>query len=79
MSFLFWLAFSLIVIHYFIYGLIIYVLSMFFAKKCVYGKELPTISFIVAAYNEEKVIEEKILNTLRIDYPKELVEVIVVF
>jgi cellulose synthase/poly-beta-1,6-N-acetylglucosamine synthase-like glycosyltransferase len=32
---------------------------------------LPSISFVVAAYNEELVIEEKLLNCLRLDYPEE--------
>ena len=31
--------------------------------------EYPAISFIVAAYNEEEVIEEKILNSLDLEYP----------
>ncbi|WP_196138884.1 glycosyltransferase family 2 protein [Aliikangiella sp. G2MR2-5] len=38
----------------------------------------PKVSFIIAAYNEEKVIEQKLKNTLEIDYPSELFEVIVV-
>jgi cellulose synthase/poly-beta-1,6-N-acetylglucosamine synthase-like glycosyltransferase len=32
---------------------------------------LPTIAVICAAYNEEKVIEEKIISTFKTDYPKE--------
>ena len=39
---------------------------------------LPTVSFIIAAYNEEKVIREKIVNTLSLDYPKELFQIIIV-
>jgi cellulose synthase/poly-beta-1,6-N-acetylglucosamine synthase-like glycosyltransferase len=31
----------------------------------------PEVTLIVAAYNEETVIEEKIVNTLALDYPKE--------
>lgn len=38
----------------------------------------PNISFIVAAYNEEKIIREKILNDLKLDYPKEKLEIIIV-
>ena len=33
--------------------------------------ELPSISFVVAAYNEELVIEEKLRNCLRLEYPEE--------
>ena len=40
-------------------------------------KELPTVSIVVAAYNEEKVIEAKIHNMLALDYPKDKFEVII--
>lgn len=38
----------------------------------------PSVSFIVAAYNEEKVIADKIQNTFSLDYPSSLTELIVV-
>ena len=37
----------------------------------------PTVSFIITAYNEEKRIGEKLLNTLRQDYPRELLDLVV--
>ena len=37
----------------------------------------PTISLIIAAYNEEKVIAQKIENCLALDYPKDKLEIIV--
>lgn len=37
----------------------------------------PAISIIIPVYNEEKVIREKIENTLSLDYPKERREIIV--
>ncbi|MFP5389591.1 MAG: glycosyltransferase, partial [Thermoleophilia bacterium] len=39
--------------------------------------ELPRVSLIVAAYDEEEVIEEKVANALATDYPRELLELIV--
>lgn len=39
---------------------------------------LPRVTFLIAAYNEEKVIERKIENTLRIAYPVTLFEILVV-
>ena len=30
---------------------------------------LPKVTFMVAAYNEERWMEEKVLNTLALDYP----------
>ncbi|MCC6587737.1 MAG: glycosyltransferase family 2 protein [Bryobacterales bacterium] len=36
--------------------------------------ELPSVSFVVAAYNEEKVIEQKLRNCLTLDYPPDKLE-----
>ncbi len=42
------------------------------------GAELPTLSIIVPAYNEEEVIIKRLQNILNIDYPQELIQIIVV-
>ena len=39
--------------------------------------ELPSLTLIVAAHDEELVIAAKVLNALALDYPRELLEVIV--
>lgn len=39
--------------------------------------DFPSVSFIIAAYNEEKVIGDKIKNTMRLDYPRDKLEIIV--
>lgn len=46
-------------------------------QNFVKGKFYPKISYIISAYNEEKVIERKLINTLNLDYPKEKLEIIV--
>src|SRR6266852_2903191 len=38
----------------------------------------PRVSLVIAAYNEERVIAEKLRNTLALEYPKDRLEVIVV-
>lgn len=38
---------------------------------------LPSVSLIIAAYNEETVIEAKVKNALELEYPRELLQVIV--
>ena len=43
----------------------------------VVPKQLPTISFVIPAYNEVDYLAAKIENTLRLDYPRELLEIIV--
>lgn len=40
-------------------------------------EELPAVSLIVAAYDEEEVIEAKVANALALDYPRERLQVIV--
>ena len=40
--------------------------------------ELPSVTLIVAAHDEEEVIERKLRNALRLDYPRERLELIVV-
>lgn len=39
---------------------------------------LPAVTIVISAYNEENVIGKKIQNTLAIDYPKELLHIIIV-
>ncbi len=41
------------------------------------GFELPRLSLIVAAHDEQQVIAAKVANALALDYPRELLEVIV--
>ena len=38
---------------------------------------LPTVSLIIAAYNEETVIEAKVANALELDFPRERLQIIV--
>src|SRR3712207_6516633 len=41
------------------------------------GDALPGVSLIVAAHDEEAVIAAKVANALALDYPRELLEVVV--
>ncbi|MEK6228659.1 MAG: glycosyltransferase family 2 protein [Actinomycetota bacterium] len=40
--------------------------------------ELPQVSLVIAAHDEERVIEPKVKNALELDYPRERLELIVV-
>src|SRR3989344_3288985 len=52
---------------------------MFFKRsKKIRLKELPLVSVIIAAYNEEKTISKTIESVLGLDYPRNKLEVIVV-
>jgi len=46
-------------------------------KQSSPASSLPTLSLIVAAHDEQEVIAEKVANALALDYPRELLQVIV--
>ena len=62
---------------YVIYPVVLYILSRVAGDLWTQEDIRPTVSIIISAYNEESVIEEKIQNTLALDYSKELLEIIV--
>jgi len=41
------------------------------------GTHLPSVTIIISAFNEEKVIGEKVENTISLDYPRELLEIVI--
>lgn len=82
MEVLFWLSTFLFIVNYFAYPLAVVLVSMFVAdeheQKLGDESYRPSISLIIAAYNEENVIGQKIENSLTIDYPGDRLEIIVV-
>jgi cellulose synthase/poly-beta-1,6-N-acetylglucosamine synthase-like glycosyltransferase len=75
---LFWFCFFVIFYTYIGYPFLIHLLGFLFRKDITKKDIEPTVAFIIAAYNEEKAIDNKIENTLALDYPKNKLEVIVV-
>ena len=64
---------------YFGYPLVLWVVSRFYPKHAVVASEnLPTVSLIVSCYNEVDVIEEKLENSLKIQYPRDKFSIVVV-
>lgn len=73
----FWLCICIIFYNYAGYAVIIFFLNRIRKKTAAPVKNtLPSVSFIVAAYNEEDVIEQKVENCLSLNYPQELIEYI---
>jgi len=62
---------------YVLYGFVVKALKRYY-KPIKKDELLPTISVIIPAYNEEKIIEKKLKNTLNLEYPKDKIEIIVV-
>ncbi|HQG31366.1 MAG TPA: glycosyltransferase family 2 protein [Deltaproteobacteria bacterium] len=73
----FWLCSLLTAYVYFLYPLLIMRVSRSAGRKYVKSDILPSLSVIITAYNEERNIAGKIENTLELDYPGHLMEVIV--
>lgn len=75
MIILFWISFFVVFYTFVGYGIVLFFLVML--KRMLFGKKntvydlstLPTLTLIIAAYNEADIIEEKIQNTLALDYP----------
>lgn len=76
----FWLSLALLFYCYAGYGIILYAWNhfkrIFSPQKIVVNFELPPVTLIVAAYNEEAVLEKKIENCLALDYPSHLLKII---
>ena len=76
---LFWAMLLIVFYTYLGYGILLYIilrLKRLFAgaprKAAVPADaDLPTITLLICAYNEEDVVAEKMANTLAIDYPRE--------
>ena len=77
----FWVSSALIVYAYGIYALLIWTFSRVFGRvkesPIVSDEDLPTASLVLAAYNEDVVIEERLGNALSMDYPREKYEIVV--
>jgi cellulose synthase/poly-beta-1,6-N-acetylglucosamine synthase-like glycosyltransferase len=78
MEILFWTAVGLLVHTYVVYPLSLPVLSLFCSFKRKQGNSNKfKVSMVIAAHNEEKVIEEKIRNTFDLDFPRKNLEILI--
>jgi len=79
MKALFWISVFIIFYHFVGYGVILAILVKFKKKKAnlpeLKDADLPPVTLLVAAYNEEDIIEDKIKNSLALNYPKDKLKV----
>jgi cellulose synthase/poly-beta-1,6-N-acetylglucosamine synthase-like glycosyltransferase len=73
----FWLSVGALFYTYLGYPLLLFVVSNFRTRPVRKGAFSPTVSVIITAYNEERDLAAKLENTLSLNYPKELLEIIV--
>jgi cellulose synthase/poly-beta-1,6-N-acetylglucosamine synthase-like glycosyltransferase len=74
---LFWASLAALAWTHVAYPLAVSALARVRARPVRTGDELPTVTLIVAAHNEEKVIERRIENLCALDYPVDRLEIVV--
>jgi len=78
LAIVFWLSCALILWTHAGYALALALLARVLPRRALpAAPPLPRLSLIVAAHDEQQVIAAKVQNALALDYPRELLEVIV--
>ena len=78
MEILFFLSLLAVLYVYAGYPMILYCLSLLKRKTVLCRNYEPSVTILIAAYNEERWIDETIGNKLALDYPLQKMEIIVV-
>lgn len=77
---IFWIGIAIVFYSYIGYGILLYFLvklkNIFSSPKQYDLKYEPTVSLVVPCFNEADYIEEKIKNSLQLEYPKEKIQLI---
>lgn len=81
-EFVFWACVAGLVYSYAFYPIFIWVLARVFGRPPlpptdVADADLPSVSLLIAAYNEQTVIAKRIENALSLDYPHSKLEVVI--
>lgn len=73
----FWSFVSLILYTYLGYPLVVYLLGRLLPRSIRKDDFSPSVSIIIAAYNEERDLRAKLDNMLSLDYPNDKLEIVV--
>lgn len=77
----FWVSLYAVAYAYVIYPALIFVCSRLLGNKPVPPvpaiRSTPSVSLLIAALNEEQVIEERLENALKLDYPPDKLEIVI--
>ncbi|MEP0711448.1 MAG: glycosyltransferase family 2 protein, partial [Algoriphagus sp.] len=79
MEFIFWLSIGIIFYTFLGYGVVITLLSKLKKKKKTYPildeEDLPEVTLLIACYNEEEIVADKVKNSLALNYPKDRLQI----
>lgn len=72
------LSIAIVCYTYLGYPVILFLLSKMKGKEKSFDatNDLPTVSLLIAAWNEEEIMEEKIQNCYELDYPKDKIQLV---
>ena len=73
----FWASVAALLYTYLGYPLLVFMVSRMRPHSIRVTEFSPSVSVIITAYNEERDLAAKLENTLALDYPRELMEIIV--
>ena len=77
MRVVFWLSVAIGAYVYIAYPLILWIVTRRSARTSRNEALTPRVSLVIAAFNEEKLIEAKLQNSLSLDYPRDRLEILV--
>ena len=77
----FWISLAILFYCYIGYGILVFFITslkqLFVSEKQnISSADTLPVTVVVTAYNEKKILEQKIANTLAIDYPSEQLQII---
>jgi len=74
---LFWISAAYVAYIYFGYAILLWLLQPLLRRRYRTEPVEPSVSLLIAAYNEEAVIADKLRNALALDYPAHRLEIVV--
>lgn len=75
---LFWVSCFLFLVPFVFYPLALYLLSRWKRHQSAACAEWPTVTLVISAFNEAKVIRSKLENACSLEYPKEKLEILLI-
>ncbi len=78
MIYIFWSAVFVLIYIYWLYPALIYILSLIFPRELIKEEYFPFVTIVTAAYNEEKTIGKFLENKLSLNYPADLLQIMVI-
>ncbi|MDX6632870.1 MAG: hypothetical protein QOG26_875 [Solirubrobacterales bacterium] len=77
LAIVFWISAGLLAFTHVGYPLLLGALTRGRARSWSFSTDSPMVSLVIAAHDEEAVIEAKVANALELDYPRDRLEIIV--